>query len=170
MKNWLWKQLAKAAVFLSDEIIEEAKKTPYFHLEGYMMRWWLFNPYNFDMSSEVKRHEREMDLFPSVRVHHILRKDDDRHLHDHPWDARTIILKGWYKELKEDGVEYLRKKGDTNPIKFGEYHRITEVSEGGVYTLFFTWKYMGTWGFLVDGVKVPWRKYLGMEKDGTIST
>lgn len=26
-----------------------------------------------------------------------------------------------------------------------------------------TGKYRGTWGFLVDGVKVQWRKYLGLE-------
>lgn len=42
-------------------------------------------------------------------------------------------------------------------------HRISEVSEGGVYTLFISGKWRGVWGFLVDGVKVPWKKYLGLE-------
>lgn len=163
IKDRLWKLVAKLAASASDEIIEEAKKTPYFHLDGYMDRWWLFNPYKA-YGEEKIRHTCNMPIFPSVRVHHILREDDDRHLHDHPWDARTIILKGWYKELKEDGIIHHRKEGDTNPIKYGEYHRITEVSPGGVYTLFFTWKYAGTWGFLVDGVKIPWREYVGKEK------
>jgi hypothetical protein len=34
--------------------------------------------------------------------------------------------------------------------------------EGGAWTIFITGKYRGTWGFLVDGAKVQWRKYLGM--------
>jgi hypothetical protein len=34
--------------------------------------------------------------------------------------------------------------------------------DGGATTLFITGKYRGTWGFLVDGVKVPWREYLGI--------
>jgi hypothetical protein len=44
-----------------------------------------------------------------------------------------------------------------------QYLRISYIAEGGAWTLFFTWRYQGTWGFLVDGAKVPWRKYLGLE-------
>jgi hypothetical protein len=32
-----------------------------------------------------------------------------------------------------------------------------------VWTLFITWRYQGTWGFDVDGSKVPWREYLGIK-------
>lgn len=164
----LWKLLALILShrFLSGWIIRRAQRTPYRHLDGYMNRYWLFNPYEdtagryIDLSWWRRR-------LPSVRVHHILREDTDDHLHDHPWDARTIILRGVYVE------EYLNKRGelvgasringDTRAIRFGEYHRIKWVGSGGVYTLFFTWKYMGTWGFLVGGVKVPWREYLGID-------
>jgi hypothetical protein len=104
-----------------------------------------------------------MSWLPSIRVHHILRADTARHLHDHPWNARTIILKGWYRErrLEQDGTisEEFRTRGQTQRILYGQYHSIDEVSDGGVYTLFFTWKYCGNWGFLVDGKKVPWREY-----------
>ncbi|KKI24516.1 hypothetical protein WX98_19415 [Pseudomonas syringae pv. persicae] len=41
------------------------------------------------------------------------------------------------------------------------YHRIDEVSPGGVYTLFITSRWKGDWGFLVNGVKVAWREYIG---------
>ena len=60
-------------------------------------------------------------------------------------------------------------KGDTRAIKYGEYHSIDSVSidygtyprmESGVYTMFITWKYQGTWGFLVDGKKVHWKQYV----------
>lgn len=58
---------------------------------------------------------------------------------------------------------FTRKAGTTAALKFGEYHRITEVSIGGVWTLFVTGKYRGAWGFDVDGIKVQWKHYLGLE-------
>lgn len=153
-------------------IIRRAMRTPYSHLPGYMNRYWLFNNY------EAPRYIRWL---PSARVHQILRADRDRHKHDHPWDARTIILNGWYDEERvvnvsehfgdsdgQGGFEVVhevecehnrREPGDTVAINFGQYHSISAVSEGGVWTLFITFGYRGTWGFLVDGVKVPWREY-----------
>ena len=161
MREFFWRLLAE---FLSMPgtatwIIQRAQRTPYVHLDGYMMRWWLFNPYDVEMSWWRKR-------LPSIRVHHILRADTDQHMHDHPWDARTIILRGAYVEsyLHRGGsFTAFRTPGDTRAIRFGEYHHIDRVYYGGVYTLFFTWKYMGTWGFLVDGKKIPWREYLGVD-------
>lgn len=139
-----------------------------------MERYWVFNPY-----SRVTNKPRWGRLFPvSIRVHHIKREDFDRALHDHPWNARTIILKGWYVEKRlnfdfddsqpEHGGNReftfkIRRPGDTASLGFGEYHTIVEVSEGGVYTLFFSGRWRGVWGFLVDGCKVPWRDYLGIK-------
>lgn len=172
IKEALWRVVAKivSRPAIRDALIEIAKETPYFHLEGYMNRYWLFNPYDFDAKDKYKRKSEQISWLPSIRIHHILRKDDDRAMHDHPWDARTVILKGWYKERVLEDLSYIgpvlseetymRREGDTRAIKFGEYHSIDEVSEGGVWTMFFTWKYMGVWGFLVDGIKIPWREYL----------
>lgn len=169
MINLFWKLLAKLVSIpsVANYLIERSKRTPYFDLEGYMERWWLFNPYQADPVTG-SRGNRKIRWLPAVRVHHILRADDARDLHDHPWNARTIILKGWYAErritaLVHDSVvvqQYLRETGDTQSINFGEYHSIDGVSQGGVYTLFFTWDYVGMWGFLVDGVKVPWQQYV----------
>jgi hypothetical protein len=36
--------------------------------------------------------------FGGVKLHHILRSDDDRDLHDHPWSFLSIVLKGGYWE------------------------------------------------------------------------
>jgi hypothetical protein len=143
-----------------DWLIERAKRTPFVHLKSkgdvYMYRYWLFNPYPNGSASN-----RKWWQFPiSIRLHHIKRKDLDEHLHDHPWNARTFILRGWCTELREDGNVYCRSAGDTVRLKFGEFHRITDVSEEGVWTLFITGRHMGTWGFKVNGSKVPWRKYM----------
>lgn len=160
------KLLAKPAV--ANWLIRRAARTPYTHIEKngdvYMERYWLFNPYPVDSSGKG-------NWFPiSIRLHHIRRPDQDRHLHDHPWNARTFILRGWYREVKpladcQPDYKVARSAGETATLKFGEYHAITEISEGGVWTLFVTGKYRGTWGFLVDGAKVQWRTYLGIDQD-----
>lgn len=169
MIDFTWRLLAQllALPSVANWIIQRAKLTPYFHLDGYMERWWVFNPYNAD--THVARHR----WFPwSIRVHHILREDLGRHLHDHPWNARTIILRGWYEEQRlirykvagDTLIPYQRRAGSTARIGFGEYHHISKVSPGGVFTLFISGPKQGEWGFLVAGKKILWRKYLSMEK------
>lgn len=144
-------------------LLNKAKKTPYSNIYGvednelYMERYWLFNPY------PASGGKRRYNWFPlAIRIHKIVKPDNDRHMHDHPWNARTFILKGYYIEERNQG-KFCRIKGDTSRLNFGEYHKITEVSCGGVYTLFVTGKYRGTWGFLVNGLKVNYKKYLGIE-------
>lgn len=153
-------------------LIERAKRTPYRHITSpdgsdvYMFRWWLFNPYPHDEEGRLKQSWLRRHL-PSVRIHHIRRADDARDLHDHPWNARTIVLRGWYMESRLMAAwreMFTRKRGDTHTLKFGEYHRIVSIGTDGAYTLFITGRYRGTWGFRVNGVKVPWRAYLGVKK------
>lgn len=160
MKKAIARFLARPAV--ADWLIARAMRTPYSHLPGYMGRWWLFNPYE---TAEGERIERSwiMRLMPSARIHHIQRADAERHMHDHPWNARTFLLRGWYIEEREDGSAF-RYEGTTARLRFGEFHRIAQVTRGGVWTLFITWRYRGVWGFKVDGKKVPWREYLGLDE------
>lgn len=177
---------------VADWLIRRAKRTPYQHITSadgasvYMGRWWLFNAYPGAYGDHPQ--PRHIPWLPSVRIHHICRADQDRDLHDHPWNARTIILRGWYHEERpldavspwdvvcsdivhaEEGmrVQLQRSIGYTGQLLFGQYHRISEVSPGGVWTMFITGRKRGTWGFLVDGQKVPWRTYLGLDKqDGS---
>jgi hypothetical protein len=191
--NYLWRMLAMFIAShpgLVDWLIRRAQRTPYEHITSasgdsvYMGRWWLFNPYGKDANGE--QCPARWRWLPSVRIHHIKRADEDRDLHDHPWNARTIVLRGWYVEERpsnatstNDAARYLinqllrsrmainvliRPAGYTGPLRFGEYHRIAQVPPDGVWTLFITGPKRGTWGFLVDGKKVPWRTYLGLDK------
>ena len=60
------------------------------------------------------------------------------------------------------GGNQVYEAGDTAALKFGEYHRIRKVDpKQGAVTLFITGRYRGTWGFLVNGEKVPYKTYLG---------
>ena len=165
----IWKLIAK---FVSQPavtrwLIRRALKTPYSPIikngETYMERYWLFNPYDLTSGKDSR--------WPSIRLHQILLPDRDRHLHDHPWQCRTIILDGWYTEkrlvyqpgvLRGAAALFTRRAGDTATLDINDYHSIDTISKGGVWTMFITWQYQGTWGFLVDGKKVPYRKYLGL--------
>lgn len=198
MRELIWRAIARivSRPNVAAWLIARSKRTPYYPItsrdgtELYMDRHWLFNPYSKD--AEGNAGPARWSWLPSVRVHHILRADDDGHMHDHPWNARTVVLRGWYREerpsevcsdaqiMQASGFAYTsedigrrgagfwigaraifdRWPGYTGRVLFNSYHRISEVSPGGVFTLWFTWKYRGTWGFLVDGKKVPYREYL----------
>jgi hypothetical protein len=152
-----------AQPWLASWLIARSKRTPYLHIvkdgNTYMERYWLFNPY--DNVSRKTKHA----WFPiSARIHFIRRPDEDNDLHDHPWNARTFILSGWYEEIREDGKRIVRSAGETARLSFGEYHRITEIACGGVWTLFVTGKFRGVWGFKVGGEKVPFWEYLKDKK------
>lgn len=182
MSEFLWSILAKflAKPKMVRWLIRRARRTPYTHITGrdgtvYMERYWLFNPYPEKESQRGKCWQ-----FPiSIRLHHIRREDQDRHLHDHPWNARTIILDGWYIEERDERpykilwdfeivrCRYIRAAGNTALLNHGEFHRITSVNHEGVWTMFITGRYRGTWGFKVGGFKIPWRKYLGIEEEAS---
>jgi len=201
MSELLWRIAAKvlSQPLVVKLLIKQATKTPYHHLaspdgqELYMARYWLLNPY--DRETRQVKHRW---LPWSARLHFIHREDRDQHLHDHPWNARTIILQGGYEEqrlitgearesvidaclepiekltrdrAKVQAYEYVdRLPGDTAALKHGEYHRIHRIHGDCAVTLFITSRWKGPWGFLVDGVKVPWRQYLGLaEKEDLIS-
>jgi len=155
----MWDLIARFAAkpAVADWLIRRAQRTPYFHLEGYMERWWLFNPTPPLNSGKGRRFE----WLPSVRIHHILRADNDRHLHNHPWDARTIILKGCYVERRENNRINVMLPGNTQRIGAHTFHRIETVSQGGVWTLFISWKWQHVWGFKTDKGFVEWQDYLG---------
>lgn len=152
MSDLLWRIVAFIASrpIVADRLIGRAMWTPYTHLHGYMRRWWLFNPY---------KRVGHIEWLPSIRIHHILRTDFARHPHNHPWNARTIILKGWYDETRDDGW-HQRNTGDTVRILHSDFHRIENISHGGVWTLFFTWGYQHDWGFRTDDGFVPHEDYL----------
>lgn len=103
-------------------------------------------------------------LTPSTRwgrpfLHHIIKRDDNPNLHNHPWPAFSIVLWGGYYETRWD-----RKPGEIAPVYFRRvgagsisrlgartFHRIHKVDRGGAWTLFFHGKRNREWGFLVRG-------------------
>lgn len=156
-------------------LLQLAILTPYFHLDGYMLRWWLV-PYEDPEAGlgcgKLDWRRRPVARFIqklgyAMRIQLILRADNARHPHDHPWDARTYLLAGAYVDDRTHVgawgqvfvIQHYRTAGDTATLKYGEYHHLSWVHPEGALTLFVTGRYKGWWGFLVNGVKVPWREY-----------
>lgn len=159
---------------LVDRIIQRAQRTPYFHLAGYMNRWWLV-PYVSDGSATgigcgpVSWRRPVAKLLQhfgiAVRVHEILRSDAGRHPHDHPWWYVTVILRGNYIETVYNDAGRLVDVNHWGPgsvlfRKASSWHRLTLPERGSTWTLFITGPYRQGWGFNVNGKKVPHREYL----------
>lgn len=143
-------------------ICENAFEYPYEHIidpngDVYMLRWWAL---------------QERDWCPyAARIHFIARADNDRHIHDHPYDFRSVILSGWYDEIDVFGKVVRRNAGDTYTRRAQEYHKIIDMDPAGVYTLFIYRhrKVSNPWGFLVPDADAPtgvrkvfWRDYLNV--------
>ena len=65
-----------------------------------------------------------------IWYHRFLRNDAERHLHTHPWFARSTILVGGYVEDRDVDGRVVRvgySARDTNAIGFCTLHRIVEV-------------------------------------------
>jgi hypothetical protein len=121
-------------------------------LAGYMERWILQTPWG------------------TLRVHHILRSDDDRALHDHPWAFWSLLLTGGYKEIVGISLkDWQRMNPDApTPIDGGDIERHTywprfslvrrkaedahrlELTSGPVWTLVWTGPFKRQWGFHTD--------------------
>ena len=81
----------------------------------------------------------------NVYLHKIVGNDDDRALHDHPWDSFSLMLAGELLEYTPDGSRFLQR-GDVLERAAGDAHRL-ELVEGPAWTLFVTGPRIREWGF-----------------------
>lgn len=105
------------------------------------------------------------NIFSNVYLHLMLRDDDDRALHDHPWASRSLILEGGYVEVTPGGV-FERMPGDLIERTAEAAHRlILRRDAGGMaipcVSLFFTGPRERDWGFHCPKGFVPWQEFTG---------
>jgi hypothetical protein len=110
----------------------------------YMRRWWI-----------VPRNEQQ-----NVYLHEILRDDDDRALHDHPWANTSYLLIGSYREITPEGV-FIRKAGDVVTRPAEALHRLEMIGGEPCVSLFFTGPKVREWGFDCPKGWVHWRDFTG---------
>lgn len=140
-----------------DWLIRFAKRTPFTHLDGYMNRYWLV---------------RQRKWLPfSIRIHEILRSDEDRHLHDHPWRNISIVLRGGYTEVTPTdqaqpaerdwwslNVKW-RGPGSIVFRKATDRHRLVLTEGKTCWTIFIMLGNKRQWGFHTQRGWIHWKDY-----------
>lgn len=111
---------------------------------AYMHRWWI-----------VPRNESQ-----NVYLHRILRDDDDRALHDHPWDNTSLLLVGRYREITPQG-SFVREAGSLVFRRATDAHRLELIDGEPCVSLFFTGPKIREWGFFCPNGWVHWQDFTG---------
>lgn len=121
--------------------------------DTYLARWWVI-PRN---------------RFFNIYLHHFLRSDDDRALHDHPWWNLSILLRGAYTEhtISDGGVNvrHVRKAGCWKFRYASHAHRI-ELHDGPCWTIFVTGPRIREWGFHCPQGWRHWRIFTNQADNG----
>ncbi len=110
----------------------------------YMRRWWVI-PRNAGCN---------------VYLHEILRSDDDRALHDHPWPNTSLLLAGRYVEHTPEG-SFMREAGWIGERGADAAHRLEILPDERAVSLFMTGPKVREWGFHCPKGWVHWQDFTG---------
>lgn len=137
----------------------------------YLLRWWVW------------KRNKWLNLY----LHRVLRSDDDRALHDHPWINMSYIVEGEYNEVTPQGRTN-RKQGTFKFRLPTALHRLELVShlvewkafirdnqvgtamlseEKPCTTLFLTGPRVRTWGFQCPKGWVKWFEFTKKDSGGS---
>jgi hypothetical protein len=94
----------------------------------------------------------------SIWIHCIYAPDEDKHLHNHPWDFKSMVIKGSYLEETENG-NIFQKFGKFNSRNGDDFHKILKLNTEKVYSLFFVTPPKREWGYKVDGKFIQHEEY-----------
>ena len=123
--------------------------------DTYMQRWYVI-PRN---------------RFLNIYLHHFLRSDDDRALHDHPWWNASILIEGKYTEhtICAGGVHRHVEYG-TGALKLrnAKYAHRVELTSGPCWSLFITGPNIREWGFHCPAGWRPWQQFVDSNNSGHI--
>lgn len=123
------------------------------HLGDYMRRWILRTPWG------------------TLRIHNILKSDDGRDFHDHPFHFTSVILRGGYTEHAPGcACEVTRALGAEPLAPCAHYsapavirRRATDLHrlelEGPAWTFVVSSRYLRKWGFQTAAGWVPYDEY-----------
>lgn len=115
--------------------------------DNYLRRWWV-----------IPRNKEQ-----NIYLHEILHSDDDRAMHDHPWENRTYVIRGGYLEHTPHGV-YERRAGETIVRPATALHRLEVLPGVPAITLFFTGPVVREWGFACPQGWRRWQDFVGVNK------
>jgi hypothetical protein len=153
----------------------------------YLKRYFLVkNTFDPDRSAGVHREPRlsltwhRKSNGVQLYLHHILRSDADRELHDHPWNFLAIMLwRGYTEETQPECAScraagrpqgdciapsdhaLSRKRPGMVLFRRAEHrHRVLLVNDRPAWSLVFTSAKRRSWGFWREGAFIPWRLFV----------
>lgn len=151
--------------WLAEKLLNRAIQTPYTHLHGYMLRWWLV-PYSNTAEGEGcgpvswrRPIAKVLQFFGiAVRIHLILRSDDARAMHNHPWWFVSLMLQGDYLEYRPVYINGRYCGNSSERYGAGKLifrranslHRLHLFPGESALTLFITGPRRQDWGFAED--------------------
>lgn len=115
-------------------------------------------------------------------LHQIMRSDDERALHNHPWPNISILLRGSYDEVVPERphgfqewmtphVQHLhlqRHAGDIVCRRSGASHRLVIPDNKPVWSLFIVGPRIRQWGFWCQKGFVHWRDFVATTDRGSV--
>lgn len=124
--------------------------------DPYLRRWWLI-PRN---------------RYFNIYLHQFLRDDEDRALHDHPWNWCSILIMGAYIEVSDAGA-LLRMAPGVLFSRAERAHRIELLNKDmpfvdlldeknprePAWTIFITGPVFRNWGFHCPQGWIPWERF-----------
>lgn len=147
----IWTGLYTGKVMRTAQVIRDANDSPY------LIRYFIYKPKNKTAGR--------------IYLHHIIRSDYDRCLHDHPWAFFSIMLWGSYREwttmedvIKHEGINafvfdprwkinmitsfvYRDFKTPTFLHRHANWRHRLELLNGPAWTLVFIGPKVREWGF-----------------------
>jgi hypothetical protein len=156
---------------------------------AYLRRWYLLGEpggLKYFADQELRWWQKLLTWAPCVYIHQFASSDTDDELHNHPWEAVSLILAGGYAEERRvesaafDSVDaWLRgrpagykvvirdfKPGSINHLFADTFHKVT-LLEADCWTLIVIGKRVQSWGFWspLTGRFLGWRDHHAMKTD-----
>ncbi len=103
----------------------------------------------------------------NVYLHMVVRNDDDRALHDHPFDSISIVLDGPISEIRKTRSGEVVRNFEVGDVVFrgaAATHRLF-LSDFPAMTCFFVGPRRRQWGFHCPKGWVPWQKFTAFSTD-----
>lgn len=123
--------------------------------------WVLFERFVIGPESDPYMIRCRIFECPWFRVffHRILRSDSDRHLHDHPFNFVSFMVRGCYTEIREQG-----SAGIVYSVPSIIFRRATDrhrlvIGDRPAWTLVLAGRRLREWGFMTEQGWVAWREY-----------
>lgn len=104
----------------------------------------------------------------AIYIHAIYKADEDLHLHNHPWNFWSLVLKGSYTERLPNFKLNPRFAWTSAYRQRDQFHKIEDLHSPVVWTFNVMWNFRDTWGYEVRGKYVDHNTYREMKRNKSI--